>query len=95
MASAATAAGSPRAVSGSGAWWSLRHECACTYRAAASPLTDATTHALRIQLAGQAGAALLVLLVATVLSVYKPRGLTRRGQAAAAGAGTRRDLAAA
>lgn len=27
-----------------------------------------------------AGAAMLVLLVATTLSVYKPRGLTRYGQ---------------
>ena len=34
---------------------------------------------LRIQLVAAAGAALLVLLVATTLSVYKPRGMTRYG----------------
>jgi len=37
-------------------------------------------HALRVQVAVDAGAALLVLLVATVLSVFKPRGLTRYGR---------------
>ncbi|WP_457964043.1 DUF2269 domain-containing protein [Arthrobacter sp. D1-29] len=41
-------------------------------------LTDAA--GMRVQLVADAGAALLVLLVATVLSVYKPRGLTRYGQ---------------
>jgi hypothetical protein len=35
---------------------------------------------LRIQLLVDAAAALMVLLVATVLSVYKPRGLTRYGR---------------
>lgn len=35
---------------------------------------------LRIQLVANAGAAVLVLLVATTLSVYKPQGLTRYGQ---------------
>lgn len=34
---------------------------------------------LRIQLIADAGAALVVLLVATTLSVYKPRGMTRYG----------------
>ena len=34
---------------------------------------------LRIQLVTYAGAALLVLLVATALSMYKPRGWTRYG----------------
>jgi len=34
---------------------------------------------LRIQLAAYAGAALLVLLVATALSVYRPRGMTGYG----------------
>lgn len=43
---------------------------------AAGDLSD-----LRIQLVGDAGAALIVLLVATVLSVYKPRGMTRRDAA--------------
>lgn len=35
---------------------------------------------LRIQLVANAGAALLVLLVATTLSIYKPRGMTRYGR---------------
>lgn len=34
---------------------------------------------LRIQLIADAGAAVVALLVATVLSIYKPRGLTRYG----------------
>ena len=36
--------------------------------------------ALRVQVAVDAGAALLVLLVATTMSVYKPRGLTGYGR---------------
>jgi len=35
---------------------------------------------LRIQLVADAGAALLALLVATALSVYKPRGMTQYGR---------------
>jgi hypothetical protein len=35
---------------------------------------------LRIQLVADAGAALLVLFVATTLSVYKPRGMTPYGR---------------
>ncbi len=35
---------------------------------------------LRIQLVADAGAALVVLLIATTLSVYKPRGLTPHGE---------------
>lgn len=34
---------------------------------------------VRLQLVADAGAALAALLVATVLSVYKPRGLTKYG----------------
>jgi hypothetical protein len=34
---------------------------------------------LQIQMLAAAGAALLVLLVATVVSIYKPRGLTQYG----------------
>jgi hypothetical protein len=34
---------------------------------------------LQIQMVAAAGAALLVLLAATAVSVYKPRGLTRYG----------------
>ncbi len=36
-------------------------------------------HSIRVQLLADAAAALFVLLVATVLAVYKPRGLTRYG----------------
>ena len=41
---------------------------------------SADLRGLRIQLVADAGAALFVLLVATALSVYKPRGLTRYGR---------------
>ena len=37
-------------------------------------------NAMRVQLVFDAAAAMLALLVTTVLSVYKPRGLTRYGQ---------------
>ena len=42
-------------------------------------LSSTDLRGLRIQLVTDAGAALVVLLVATALSVYKPRGLTRYG----------------
>jgi hypothetical protein len=42
-------------------------------------LSAADLGGLRIQLATYAAAALLALLVATTLSVYKPRGMTRYG----------------
>jgi hypothetical protein len=45
--------------------------------AAATPLSSTDLHGRRLQLVADAGAALLVLLVATTLSVYKPRGKTR------------------
>jgi hypothetical protein len=48
--------------------------------AAETTLSSADLRALRIQLVANAGAALLVLLVATTLSVYKPRGMTPYGQ---------------
>ena len=48
--------------------------------AAETTLSSADLGGLRIQLVANAGAALLVLLVATTLSVYKPRGMTRYGQ---------------
>ncbi|MCA1611082.1 MAG: hypothetical protein ABR610_08630 [Thermoanaerobaculia bacterium] len=48
--------------------------------AARMTLSGADLRGLRIQLVADAGAALLVLLVATTLSVYKPRGLTRYGR---------------
>jgi hypothetical protein len=46
---------------------------------AGATLARGELHGLRIQLIADAGAALIVLLVATTLSVYKPRGLTRYG----------------
>ena len=42
-------------------------------------LSTANVGRLQIQLVADAGAALLVLLVATTLSVYKPRGVTPYG----------------
>jgi hypothetical protein len=42
-------------------------------------LFNAGLHSLRLQLLVDAAAALFVLLVATVLAVYKPRGVTRYG----------------
>jgi uncharacterized membrane protein len=42
-------------------------------------LSSADLHELRVQLVIEAGAALLVLLVATILSVYKPEGMTQYG----------------
>lgn len=48
--------------------------------AAETTVLSADLQGLRIQLVADAGAALLVLLVATVLSVYKPRGMTRYGR---------------
>lgn len=47
---------------------------------AGTTLSDSDLRGLRIQLIADAGAALLVLLVATTLSVYKPWGLTTYGQ---------------
>jgi hypothetical protein len=47
--------------------------------AAQRTLSSADLREVRTQLVADAGAALLVLLVATTLSVYKPRGLTRYG----------------
>jgi hypothetical protein len=47
--------------------------------AAATALSSADLRQLRIQLAADAGAALLALLVATTLAVYKPQGMTRYG----------------
>jgi hypothetical protein len=43
-------------------------------------LADGELGGVRLQLAADAGAALLVLLVAVALSVFKPRGATRYGQ---------------
>jgi hypothetical protein len=46
---------------------------------AETTLSRGELSALRIQLVANAGAAILALLVATVLSVYKPRGMTPYG----------------
>jgi hypothetical protein len=48
--------------------------------AAATDLSAGELRGVRIQLVGDATGALVVLLVATVLSIYKPRGMTRRGR---------------
>ncbi len=47
--------------------------------AAETNLSSSDLAGMRIQLLADAAAALLVLLVAVTLSVYKPRGLTRYG----------------
>jgi hypothetical protein len=47
--------------------------------AAETTLSSGDLTRLRIQLVADAGAALIVLLVATTLSVYKPQGMTRYG----------------
>jgi hypothetical protein len=48
-------------------------------RESATMLSSDDLSGLRMQLVMYAGAALLVLLVATALSTYKPRGRTRYG----------------
>ncbi|WP_427007730.1 DUF2269 domain-containing protein [Pseudarthrobacter sp. H2] len=48
--------------------------------ASASDLSPAAMTGMRGQLVADAGAAVIALLVATVLSVYKPRGTTRWGR---------------
>ncbi|HEY0993159.1 MAG TPA: hypothetical protein VGD80_39170 [Kofleriaceae bacterium] len=50
--------------------------------AGATGLSAGDLRGLRIQLVGDATGALVVLLVNTVLSIYKPRGMTRRGRRA-------------
>jgi hypothetical protein len=47
---------------------------------AEATLSNGDLAGLRIQLVANAGAALLMLLVATTLSVYKPRGMTPYGR---------------
>jgi hypothetical protein len=48
-------------------------------QAASTALAPTDLRALRVQLIGDAVAALVVLFATTVLSVYKPRGMTRYG----------------
>lgn len=47
--------------------------------ASEAEISDSDLSGLRIQLIANAGAALLVLLVATTISVYKPWGMTKYG----------------
>jgi hypothetical protein len=48
--------------------------------AATTTLSGTDLRGLRVQLVADAGAAVVILLVATVLSVYKPRGMTAYGR---------------
>jgi hypothetical protein len=48
--------------------------------AARSPLSSGTLRAERTSLVVHSGGGLVVLIVPTVLSIYKPRGLTRYGR---------------
>jgi hypothetical protein len=45
----------------------------------AATLAGGELHGLRVQLIADAGAAIVVLLLTTTLSIVKPRGLTRYG----------------
>lgn len=61
----------------------LVHMRPTTYLAGVAATTTLSTtdlRGLRVQLVADAGAALVILLVATVLSIYKPRGLTPYGR---------------
>jgi len=57
----------------------LRPIAAIAAIAAAGPIIDGDHAQLRVQLAVAAGLAVLALLLATTLSVYKPQGLTPYG----------------
>lgn len=48
--------------------------------AATTPVLGSDMHDIRVQLVFDAAAAILVLLVATALSIIKPRGLTKYGR---------------
>jgi hypothetical protein len=61
--------------------------------AAQRALSSADLRQLRLQLIADAGAAMVALLVATTLSVYKPWGLTAYGLRQAARSGTTLDRA--
>lgn len=60
-------------------WLMLVHVQPVRYAASATLLADADLGGLRVQLVVYAIAALSVLLAATFLSTYKPRGRTRYG----------------
>ena len=57
---------------------------------ASTILSSQEVRDVRLQLVIDASAAVLVLLVATTLSIYKPRGQTRYGQSRGAGVDPRR-----
>lgn len=58
--------------------------------AARGPLSGGTDAQMRVQLVVDAGAALVVLLTATALAVYKPRGMTRFARRRDAASSSRR-----
>lgn len=58
----------------------LRPVSAMSQMALTSDLGPTDMNGMRVQLVFDAAAAVLALLVTSVLSVYKPRGLTRHGQ---------------
>lgn len=58
----------------------LQPVTAMAQMALATDLGMSDMNGMRIQLIADAGAAILALLVTSVLSIYKPRGLTQRGQ---------------
>jgi hypothetical protein len=57
----------------------LHMELASRLAGMAAETTLSGAEGLKIQLVADAGAAVLALLVATILAVYKPRGVTRYG----------------
>ncbi len=58
----------------------MRPISAAATTAAGTTFTGAELGGTRLQLAGDAVAAMVVLFVATALSIYKPRGMTRYGR---------------
>ena len=58
----------------------LQSVTAMAKMALAADLGPSDMNGMRIQLVADAGAAILALLITSILSVYKPRGLTRHGQ---------------
>jgi hypothetical protein len=48
--------------------------------AAAGPIASGDLHGVRVQIVFDAAAAIVLLLVTTTLSIFKPRGMTRYGQ---------------
>jgi hypothetical protein len=62
------------------AWWQLMNNSPLLASIASqTTVTTGDLRPLRIQLVADSAAALLALLVATTLAVYKPRGMTPYG----------------